>query len=139
MKRNINEIIKTDWLVEGVREIWFSNPDIANKFKPGQFLIVRQDEKGERIPLTIVESRDSLVRIILQDVGYSTAGLCAMKEGDVIRIIREPYFGTLARVKSMPNELVKIETESPARVLVAEFTDGKTAIIPRANVELLED
>jgi hypothetical protein len=63
----------------------------------------------------------------------------ALKEGDQIRIIREPYFGTLARVKSLPNELIKIETESPARVLEAEFPDGKTAIIPRANVELLEE
>ena len=63
----------------------------------------------------------------------------AMKEGDVIRIIREPYFGKLAKVKALPNELVKIETESPARVLQAEFPDGKVATIPRANVELLEE
>ncbi len=63
----------------------------------------------------------------------------AMKEGDVIRIIREPYFGKLAKVKALPNEMVKIETESPARVLQAEFTDGKVVTIPRANVELLEE
>jgi len=63
----------------------------------------------------------------------------AMKEGDVIRIIREPYFGKLAKVRALPNELVKIETESPARVLQAEFPDGKVATIPRANVELLEE
>ena len=63
----------------------------------------------------------------------------AMKEGDVIRIIREPYFGKLAKVKALPNELVKIETESPARVLQAEFPDGKVVTIPRANVELLEE
>ena len=63
----------------------------------------------------------------------------AMKEGDVIRIIREPYFGKLAKVKALPNELVKRETESPARVLQAEFPDGKVATIPRANVELLEE
>ncbi|MEW6026005.1 MAG: hypothetical protein AB1599_01745 [Planctomycetota bacterium] len=63
----------------------------------------------------------------------------AMNEGDVIRIIREPYFGKLAKVKALPNELVKIETESPARVLHAEFPDGKVATIPRANVELLEE
>ncbi|MDI6732661.1 MAG: hypothetical protein QME51_04040 [Planctomycetota bacterium] len=63
----------------------------------------------------------------------------ALKEGDQIRIIREPYFGKLARVKALPNELTKIETESPVRVLSAEFPDGKIAIIPRANVELLEE
>lgn len=63
----------------------------------------------------------------------------AMKEGDSIRVIREPYFGKIGRVKALPNELVKIETESPARVLEAEFPDGKNAIIPRANVELIEE
>lgn len=63
----------------------------------------------------------------------------AMKEGDAIRIIREPYFGTLARVTKLPNDLVNIETESPARVLEVEFSDGKRAIIPRANVELIEE
>ncbi|MFA5795293.1 MAG: hypothetical protein WC980_09570 [Candidatus Brocadiia bacterium] len=63
----------------------------------------------------------------------------AMKEGDAIRIIREPYFGRLARVTKLPNELVNIETESPARVLEVEFSDSKRAIIPRANVELIEE
>ncbi|MBI4713168.1 MAG: hypothetical protein HY762_07715 [Planctomycetes bacterium] len=63
----------------------------------------------------------------------------AMKEGDSIRIIREPYFGKLARVKALPNEPVKIETESPVRILDVEFPDGQTAVIPRANVELIEE
>ncbi|MCK5579634.1 MAG: hypothetical protein KAI63_08930, partial [Planctomycetes bacterium] len=62
----------------------------------------------------------------------------ALKIGDTIRIIREPYFGQIARVKSLPNELTQIPSESKARVLVATFSDQTTAIIPRANVELIE-
>ena len=62
-----------------------------------------------------------------------------MKPGDVIRIIREPHFGKLATVKDLPSELRTIGTESHARVLVAQFADGTTDVIPRANVEGIED
>ncbi|MSQ47285.1 MAG: hypothetical protein EXR78_02675 [Deltaproteobacteria bacterium] len=58
--------------------------------------------------------------------------------GDTIRIIREPYFGILARVKDLPSELQRIPTESEARVLVATLPDGQDAVIPRANVEMIE-
>ncbi|MBI4834886.1 MAG: hypothetical protein HY811_08735 [Planctomycetes bacterium] len=63
----------------------------------------------------------------------------ALKEGDPIRIIRDPFFGKIGRVKALPNDLQKIDTESPARVLEAEFAGGKVAVIPRANVELIEE
>ncbi len=59
--------------------------------------------------------------------------------GDTIRIIREPYFGVLARVKELPSELQHIPTESEARVLVATLPDGQDVVIPRANVEMIEE
>jgi hypothetical protein len=59
--------------------------------------------------------------------------------GDTIRIIREPYFGAIARVKALPAELQAIPTESPARVLVAALPDGQDVTIPRANVERIEE
>lgn len=62
-----------------------------------------------------------------------------MKPGDPIRIIREPHFGKLATVKDLPQALQTIGTESHARVLVAQFADGTTDVIPRANVEIIED
>ncbi len=62
-----------------------------------------------------------------------------MKPGDPIRIIREPHFGKLATVKDLPQALQTIATESHARVLVAQFADGTTDVIPRANVEIIED
>ncbi|MBI3248134.1 MAG: hypothetical protein HYZ50_16640 [Deltaproteobacteria bacterium] len=58
--------------------------------------------------------------------------------GDVIRIIREPYFGVLARVKDLPSELQKIATESHVRVLMATLPDGHDITLPRANVEMIE-
>ncbi len=57
---------------------------------------------------------------------------------DVVRIIREPYFGSLARVRALPPELRRIPTESTVRVLIAELPDGQEITIPRANVEMIE-
>ena len=61
-------------------------PLVAAKAKPGQFVIIRVDEKAERIPLTIAETiRDKgLVTIIFQEVGVSTKKLGALDEGDCI-------------------------------------------------------
>ncbi len=59
--------------------------------------------------------------------------------GMAVRIIREPYFGTIGRVTSLPVELVKIETEALVRVLEVELEDGKRVILPRANVEIIEE
>ena len=58
--------------------------------------------------------------------------------GDSIRIIRNPHFGKIGKVKALPSELRTIETEAKARVLEVEFPDGQTAVIPRANVEAIE-
>jgi len=61
-----------------------------------------------------------------------------IKTGDLIRIIREPYFGTIARVKALPSELQLIPTESQVRVLVTTLPNGRDVTIPRANVEMIE-
>jgi hypothetical protein len=61
-----------------------------------------------------------------------------IKVGDLVRIIREPYFGVIARVKDLPPELQQIPTESRVRVLVATLPDGREVTIPRANVEMIE-
>ena len=58
--------------------------------------------------------------------------------GDQIRIIRNPKFGMLGTVKSLPSELQTIETEAMARVLEVKFPDGQTSIVPRANIEAIE-
>jgi hypothetical protein len=58
--------------------------------------------------------------------------------GSPVRVIRQPYFGILGKVTSLPPQLQMLESESKARVLEVEFEDGKRSIIPRANVEMLE-
>jgi hypothetical protein len=59
--------------------------------------------------------------------------------GTLIRIIRHPYFGELGKVIRLPVELQKVETKSNVRVLEAELKDGRIVIVPRANVETIEE
>jgi hypothetical protein len=58
--------------------------------------------------------------------------------GDQIRIIRNPHFGKIGKIKDLPSELKVIETQARVRVLEVEFSDGQTAVVPRTNVEAIE-
>jgi hypothetical protein len=58
--------------------------------------------------------------------------------GTPVRIIREPYFGALGKVRGLPVELQATETESKMRVVEVELGDGMVVIVPRANVEIIE-
>ena len=58
--------------------------------------------------------------------------------GSPIRVIRHPYFGRLGKVTDLPSPLMVLESESRARILEVEFEDGERAVIPRANVEMIE-
>lgn len=64
--------------------------------------------------------------------------LTGIRAGDQVRIIRDPLFGRIGSVKSLPPDLRQIETESHVRVLEVGFADGSSTVIPRANVELIE-
>ncbi len=59
--------------------------------------------------------------------------------GDPIRIIREPNFGKLGRVKRLIPELMVMESETRVRVMEVTLADGTDFIVPRANVEIIED
>jgi hypothetical protein len=58
--------------------------------------------------------------------------------GSMIRAIREPYFGQIGTVSALPAELQKVESETMVRVLEVSFEGDVRAIVPRANVELIE-
>jgi hypothetical protein len=67
-------------------------------------------------------------------------GLSAgMTSGTPVRIIREPNFGAIGNVVSLPVELQRVESGSKVRVLVVRLDDGTEVIIPRANVEIIEE
>ncbi len=62
-----------------------------------------------------------------------------LEVGSAVRIIREPYFGKLGRVTELPVPLQKLETEAQVRVLQVELEDDLKIILPRANVEAIEE
>jgi hypothetical protein len=80
--------------------------------------------------------------IIPQPTSSSAMATALQREGirigDPVRIIRDPLFGRIGEVSRLPSELTQIPTESEVRVLEVRFGDGKTAVIPRSNIEVIE-
>ncbi|HET9327707.1 MAG TPA: hypothetical protein VFQ05_13155 [Candidatus Eisenbacteria bacterium] len=59
--------------------------------------------------------------------------------GSLLRVIRQPHFGRIGTVVDLPPELNELESGSKARVMIVEFVDDRSrAVVPRANVELIE-
>jgi len=77
-----HRILRKRRLAPGVYEFWIEHEQISKYAKPGQFLIIRSNEKGERIPLTIVEASKNAVRVIVKCIGKSTYMMAMMSEGD---------------------------------------------------------
>ncbi len=68
--------------------------------------------------------------------GYEQGG---MDIGSPLRVIRHPYFGRIGKVVSLPSPLTVLESGSHARVVEIQFDDDNNkAVVPRANVELIE-
>jgi len=57
--------------------------------------------------------------------------------GTQIRVIREPYFGLIGNVTSLPPELTVVESGTHVRILHAMLQDGRDVAVPRANVEII--
>ena len=62
-----------------------------------------------------------------------------MMPGTSVRIIRDPYFGAIGKIDSLPVELQIVETGAKVRVASVRLEDGTLAIVPRANVEIIEE
>lgn len=88
----MNKIVSKTVLTEGVKDITVTSPVIARKRKAGQFIILRINETGERIPLTIVDSdpEEGTLRLIFQEVGKTTYALGELEVGDEILDIAGP-------------------------------------------------
>lgn len=80
------KILEKEELTEGVKRMKVEAPDIARKAQPGQFIILRIDESGERIPLTVGDyDRDGgTITIVFQEVGKTTKHLGMLNQGDSI-------------------------------------------------------
>ena len=79
-------ILEKRLLAEGIWLMKVLAPRVARSAQPGQFVIVRADEHGERIPLTIsdFDAAEGSVTIVTQAIGASTRKICALNEGDAL-------------------------------------------------------
>ncbi|MBP1760036.1 MAG: 2-polyprenylphenol hydroxylase-like oxidoreductase [Firmicutes bacterium] len=77
-------VVKKRLLATGIALLEVNAPAVAAKVEPGQFVIVRVDELSERIPLTVMDfdREKGTITIVVQDVGYSSAIITRMNEGD---------------------------------------------------------
>ena len=103
------KIIKAEKLNEVVYLMVVEAPMVAKHCEPGQFVIVKQDEAGERIPLTICDyDREAgTITIVFQPVGASTHKFTEMKAGDAFADFVGPLGCPSEFVKEDPEELKK--------------------------------
>uniref|UniRef100_A0A7J3ZL12 Sulfide/dihydroorotate dehydrogenase-like FAD/NAD-binding protein n=1 Tax=Fervidicoccus fontis TaxID=683846 RepID=A0A7J3ZL12_9CREN len=87
-----NEIIEKKELAPRIKELVVYAPFIARSAKPGQFVMVVPHEKGERIPLTLVDwsEGEGWIKLVFLEVGVSTIRLGKLEEGDKVFHIAGP-------------------------------------------------
>lgn len=86
------KIVAKNVLAETIVRVDVEAPEIARRRKAGQFVVLRLHERGERIPLTIVDSNPvkGTITLIFQVVGKTTAELAMLEEGDEIKDVLGP-------------------------------------------------
>ena len=96
------KIVKKRQLNENIYLMDIEAPRVAKSAKPGQFIIVKMDEIGERIPLTICDydAEKGTVTIVFQTIGASTERMAKYEEGDYFR----DFVGPLGRPSEMVDE-----------------------------------
>ncbi len=93
------KIIKREQIVPNIHLLVIETDRIYLNAKAGEFIVVRVDEEGERIPLNLVDWDEESISAVFMEVGTSTRKLGALKEGD--------YIETLAGPLGRPTEMVK--------------------------------
>jgi len=86
------EIVAKRELAPKIKLLEVAAPDIAAKTSPGQFVIIRVDEQGERIPITLVNAntQKGTITLVFNEVGRTTKQLGLLNRGDYIPNIAGP-------------------------------------------------
>ena len=123
------EILKKEMLTPTICRMKLSAPRLAAAARPGQFLIVRADEKGERIPLTIsdYDAQAGTVTIVTQKIGASSADIIAYEEGEDFADVVGPL--------GLPSEFVEMAHEKLAgqRYILIAGGVGTAPVYPQAK------
>jgi len=88
----MNKILEKKHFSEKVVQLVVEAPLIAHSRRPGHFVIVISDEKGERIPLTIADADEKrgTITLVVQAVGESTTAICAKEPGEYLHDVVGP-------------------------------------------------
>ena len=123
------KIVKARRLADKIFLMDVHAPRVASHCQPGQFIIVKMDEKGERIPLTICDyAREAgTITIVVQEVGASTTKMGELKEGDYFRDFTGPL--------GCPSEFVEedLETLKKKKMLFVAGGVGAAPVYPQVK------
>ena len=148
------KIVSKKEIGNNIRSFEIEAPDIAKNAKAGQFVMLRIDEKGERIPLTIAgtDRQKGTVTIIAQQMGKTTAHLGRLNTGDSIRDFAGPLgqpteienYGTVVAVAGGVGvaeiiPVIKALKEAGNKVIAVVGARSKDLIIMEDEVRSISD
>ncbi|MCI8982647.1 MAG: sulfide/dihydroorotate dehydrogenase-like FAD/NAD-binding protein [Hungatella sp.] len=123
------KIVKAEQLADKIYLMDVEAPRVARACEPGEFVIVKMDEVGERIPLTICDydRETGIVTIVFQIVGASTQKMASLKAGDSFR----DFVGPLGR----PSEFVSedLDTLKNKKMLFVAGGVGTAPVYPQVK------
>ena len=123
------QIMRKEVLADKIFLMDVHAPRVAQHCEPGQFVIVKMDEKGERVPLTICDyDREAgTITIVVQEVGASTTKMSSLEEGDYFRDFTGPL--------GCPSEFVHedMETLKNKKILFVAGGVGAAPVYPQAK------
>ena len=123
------KIIRAEELTTNIYLMDVEAPRVAKRCEPGQFVIVRMDENGERIPLTICDydREKGTITIVFQTVGAETYKMAAMKAGDCFH----DFVGPLGRASDLVEE--PIEELKKKKIVFVAGGVGTAPVYPQVK------
>jgi len=150
----MHKILSKEELAPRIYRFTVEASAVAVSRKPGQFIVLREDEEGERLPFTIVDSdpKAGTIDLIIQNAGYSTHRICALNEGDFFSDILGPLgkpteienFGTVVCVgggvgTAVIYPIVKGMKEAGNHVITLNGARNKELVILEKELEEVSD
>jgi len=139
----MNEIVQKKELAPDIDEYVINAPLVASKCLPGQFVVLRLHEEGERIPITIADfDRDTgFLTLVIQEVGKTTMEMGTMKEGDVLSDVIGPL-GRESRISKIGTMVavgggIGIPAVHPIARAFKEAGSAVISVLGARNKELL--
>lgn len=122
-------ILKAEQLADKIYLMVVKAPRVAKNCLPGEFVIVKMDEKGERIPLTICDynREEGTITIVFQTVGASTERMANLKAGDSFH----DFVGPLGNPSELCHE--DIEELKKKKILFVAGGVGTAPVYPQVK------